>query len=123
MVPRQAWRPRRGKIALLERDWTAFGSLMNENHRIVNDMMTYCGFNDGAGWANNLCIEAALKHGALGAKLTGAGGGGSVFALVRPGEEENLTGAWEQTAREAGLTAAQIYRPHISRQGLKVEVE
>jgi NDP-sugar pyrophosphorylase family protein len=77
-------------------------------------MMTYCGFNDGAGWANNLCIEAALKHGALGAKLTGAGGGGSVFALVRPGEEENLTGAWEQTAREAGLTAAQIYRPHFA---------
>jgi galactokinase/mevalonate kinase-like predicted kinase len=115
-----AWR---GKIALLERDWAAFGALMNENHRIVNDMMTYCGFSDGAGWANNLCIEAALNNGALGAKLTGAGGGGSVFALVRPGEEEKLARVWERTAREAGLADAQIYRPQISRQGLKVEVE
>ena len=96
---------------------------MNQNHRLVNDMMAYCGFGDGAGWANNLCIDVALKNGALGAKLTGAGSGGSVFALVRPGEEEKLMQVWKQTAQEAGLTAAQIYRPHISRQGLRVEVE
>lgn len=115
-----AWR---GKIALLERDWETFGKLMNQNHSLVNDMMTYCGFNDGAGWANNLCIETALKNGALGAKLTGAGGGGSVFALVRPGEEANLMDVWRQTAKDAGLASAQIYRPHISRQGLIVQVE
>ncbi len=30
---------------------------------------------------------------------------------------------WGQTAREAGLSSAQIYRPHISRQGLIVQVE
>jgi galactokinase/mevalonate kinase-like predicted kinase len=115
-----AWR---GKIALLERDWETFGALMNQNHRLVNDMMTYCGFSDGAGWANNLCIETALKHGALGAKLTGAGGGGSVFALTRPGEEKQLMEVWKQTAKEAGLESAHVYRPHISRQGLTVEVE
>jgi galactokinase/mevalonate kinase-like predicted kinase len=115
-----AWR---GKIALLERDWETFGVLMNQNHRLVNDMMAYCGFGDGAGWANNLCIDVALKNGALGAKLTGAGGGGSVFALVRPDEEEKLMQVWKQAAQEAGLAAAQIYRPHISRQGLTVEVE
>ncbi len=115
-----AWR---GKIALLERDWEAFGVLMNQNHRLVNDMMAYCGFGDGAGWANNLCIETALKNGALGAKLTGAGGGGSVFALVRPGQEEQLMEIWKRTAMEAGLTSAQVYRLHISRQGLKVQAE
>lgn len=115
-----AWR---GKIALIERDWATFGVLMNQNHRLVNDMMTYCGFSDGAGWANNLCIETALKNGALGAKLTGAGGGGSVFALTRPGEESHLMQVWTQTAKEAGLESAHIYRPHISRQGLTVEVE
>jgi galactokinase/mevalonate kinase-like predicted kinase len=64
-----AWR---GKIALLEGDLKTFGELMNVNHRLVNDMMTYCGFTDGAGWANNLCIQVALENGALGAKLTGA---------------------------------------------------
>jgi D-glycero-alpha-D-manno-heptose-7-phosphate kinase len=115
-----AWR---GKIALLERDWDTFGMLMNRNHRLVHEMMAYCGFVEGAGRANNLCIDAALKNGALGAKLTGAGGGGSVFALVRPGEEEKLIQVWTRTSEEAGLAAAQIYRPHISRQGLTVEVE
>ena len=115
-----AWR---GKIALLERDWETFGALMNENHRLVNEMMAYCDFTDGAGWANNLLIETALANGALGAKLTGAGGGGSVFALTRPGQEGKLMEVWRQTAAEAGLTSARIYRPHISRQGLVVEVE
>ncbi len=113
-----AWR---GKIALLRRDWEAFGSLMNENHRRVNEMMRYCGFTDGAGWANNLLIETALAHGALGAKLTGAGGGGSVFALARPGEEGRLAAAWQQAAQEAGLHEAQIFYPKISKQGLVVE--
>ena len=115
-----AWQ---GKIALLERDWDAFGELMNRNHNLVNSMMVYCGFNDGAGRANNMCIDAALRNGALGAKLTGAGGGGSVFALVYPGEEQKLMQVWKKTAQEAGLTAAQIYRPHISRKGLTVEKE
>ena len=114
-----AWR---GKIALLAGDWETFGALMNENHRLVNEMMDYCCFEDGAGWANNLLIDAALSNGALGAKLTGAGGGGSVFALVHPGQEGKLMEVWRRTAIEAGLTAAQIYRPNVSRQGLTVEV-
>ena len=57
---------------------------MNENHRWVEEMMKYCGFDDGAGWANNLLIETALQNGALGAKLTGAGGGGLSFCAHKP---------------------------------------
>ena len=113
-----AWR---GKIALLHRDWSRFGALMNENHRWVDQMMNYCGFEEGAGWANNLLIEAALQNGALGAKLTGAGGGGSVFALVNPGEEMKVISAWEQCIANAGLTEAEIYRPQIAQQGLIIE--
>ena len=113
-----AWR---GKIALLHRDWSRFGALMNENHRWVDQMMNYCGFEEGAGWANNLLIEAALQNGALGAKLTGAGGGGSVFALVNPGEEMKVVSAWEQCIANAGLTEAEIYRPQIAQQGLIIE--
>jgi D-glycero-alpha-D-manno-heptose-7-phosphate kinase len=110
-----AWK---GKIALIQKDWATFGSLMNRNHHLVDEMMTYCGFEDGAGWANNLLIDTALKNGALGAKLTGAGGGGSVFALTQPGEENNLAEVWQRAADEAGLTNAQIIRPQISRRGL-----
>ncbi len=115
-----AWR---GKMALLERDWEKFGALMNENHRLVNEMMAYCGFAEGAGRINNLLIETALNKGALGAKLTGAGGGGSVFALTHPSQEGKLMEVWQHTAAEAGLPEARVYRPKISRRGLVVEVE
>jgi galactokinase len=115
---RTAWQ---GKIALLANDLEAFGRLMNENHRVVNEMMAYCCFEDGAGWANNLLIETALANGALGAKLTGAGSGGSVFALTRPGHEGRLMELWRQAASGAGLDRAQIYRPQISPQGLQIE--
>jgi galactokinase/mevalonate kinase-like predicted kinase len=110
-----AWQ---GKRALLEGDLESFGALMNRNHQLVDAMMNYCGFVDGAGWANNRFIDVALETGALGAKLTGAGGGGSVFALVRPGEEGALEEAWQRAAVEAELENAAVYRPRISRQGL-----
>ena len=117
-VYQTAWR---GKIALLEGDLAAFGRLMNDNHTLVNEMMLYCGFTDGAGWANNLFIESAQQNGALGAKLTGAGGGGSVFALTRPGEEDRLCQAWRQAAAAAHLTQAHIFRPRLAKTGLIVE--
>jgi mevalonate kinase len=113
-----AWR---GKAALLQRDWETFGALMNQNHCVVDEMMTYCGFADGAGWANNLLIQTALVNGALGAKLTGAGGGGSVFAITQPGTESKLMEVWEKTITKAGLEKARIYRPRIARQGLMIE--
>jgi galactokinase/mevalonate kinase-like predicted kinase len=113
-----AWK---GKLALLIGDWESFGELMCENHRVVDEMMSYCGISEGAGWANNRFIEAALLSGALGAKLTGAGGGGSVFALTRPGEEDALVEVWRQVAEDEGLVSAQIFRPRISREGLVVE--
>jgi glucuronokinase len=110
-----AWK---GKIAALAGDWETFGVLMNENHRLVDLMMTYCGFSEGAGWANNLLIEAALSYGALGAKLTGAGGGGSVFALVRPGDEARMISVLQDVAHHHGLTDACIFPCEIARQGL-----
>jgi mevalonate kinase len=94
---------------------------MTENHRLVDEMMQYCGFSDGAGWANNLFIETALHHGALGAKLTGAGGGGSVFALTEPGQESRIMQVWEESAAKNNLDKAQIYPLEIVQQGLITE--
>lgn len=118
----QAWETAwRGKIALLQKDWETFGKLMNQNHQAVDDMMVYCGFEQGAGWANNLLIQTALENGAYGAKLTGAGNGGSVFALTHPDQIDCLKTAWAQTAAVAGLHNAKIYQPRIARRGLVIE--
>jgi len=111
-----AWR---GKMALLGGDWAEFGRLMVENHRLVDEMMAYCGLPGGAGVANNALIQAALAAGALGAKLTGAGGGGSVFALARPGHEEELVEALRAAADGAGLKNARVWRAHVDRDGLR----
>jgi galactokinase/mevalonate kinase-like predicted kinase len=112
-----AWR---GKTALLRGDLARVGMLMNENHRLVDEMMSYCGFEDGAGWANNMLNETAMENGALGAKLTGAGGGGSVFALTQPGEEQRLAEAWERATESAGLDGATVAQPRVTRDGLVV---
>lgn len=113
-----AWR---GKIALLEGDLLQFGRLMNKNHACVHQMMIICGFEAGAGEVNNLLIETALQNGALGAKLTGAGGGGSVFALTRPGEENRIVQEWQEAIEINHLEAAQVFIPSISQNGLIVE--
>ncbi len=115
-----AWK---GKIALLEGNLPLFGQLMDENHHLVDKMMRYCDIEEGAGWANNLLIKAAKEHGALGAKLTGAGGGGSVFALVNHGDECKFIDRWQTVARENDLQKAQAFNLSISPQGLIINYE
>ncbi len=66
---------RRGKRALIERDWRTLGALMNENHALVAEL-------GGSGPDNERLIFAARKAGAYGAKLAGAGGGGTIIALT-----------------------------------------
>ncbi|MCE2439809.1 MAG: hypothetical protein J4F39_10350 [Candidatus Latescibacteria bacterium] len=66
---------RMGKRALLEADWRTLGELMLENHEIQRDL-------GGSGPENERLIQAALNAGALGAKLAGAGAGGTIIALA-----------------------------------------
>jgi galactokinase/mevalonate kinase-like predicted kinase len=65
---------REGKKALLHEDWRLLGELMNENHDITRRL-------GGSGPENERLIEAALRAGAFGAKLAGAGQGGTIIAL------------------------------------------
>jgi mevalonate kinase len=66
---------RRGKRALIEGDWIKLGALMDENHRLVAQL-------GGSGLENDRLIAAARSAGAWGAKLAGAGGGGTIIALT-----------------------------------------
>jgi galactokinase/mevalonate kinase-like predicted kinase len=87
-----------GKKALLLADWPTLGRLMNENHAIQR------------------LIAAALGAGALGAKLAGAGDGGTIIALWPWQDSAPL----EDALTEAGASA--LYRPEIAA-GVTVEVD
>jgi galactokinase/mevalonate kinase-like predicted kinase len=89
-----------GKRAFLAQDWARFGALMNENHEIQR------GFG-GSGESNERLIAAALAAGALGAKLAGAGDGGTIVALCNDHDRPTV----EAALCEAG--AAALYRPAI----------
>ncbi|HUI27137.1 MAG TPA: hypothetical protein VL403_13720, partial [Candidatus Kryptonia bacterium] len=107
-----AWR---GKIALLAHDLTEVGRQISENHRLADDMMRRCGYEAGAGAEANRLIDAANSAGALGAKLTGAGGGGAIFALTAPESATVVAGA----LRRAG--AADVFVLAVERDGLREE--
>jgi galactokinase/mevalonate kinase-like predicted kinase len=89
---------REGKTALLRAEWPRLGALMNENHAIQRDF-------GGSGEPNEKLIATALGAGALGAKLAGAGGGGTIVALWPHADTAPL----EHALRGAG--ASEIYRP------------
>jgi len=111
---------REGKKRLLEHDWEALGELMNRNHSQINDIMLKSGFKDGAGWANNELVKGALDCGALGAKLTGAGGGGCVFALTRPEELEEVSNSMANFLKKSNLEKARVIKFQLSRYGYRV---
>jgi mevalonate kinase len=67
-----------GVEALLRADWVALGELMDVNHGLLVALGVSTPALDAA-------AHVARRAGALGAKLTGAGGGGCVVALT-PGE-------------------------------------
>ncbi len=109
-----------GKQALLRGDLAEVGRLLDRNHALVDRMMRTCGFADGAGAANNALIEAARAAGALGAKLTGAGGGGSILALAPQGGESALEEGLRAAVPRLGLPHAQVFHPEPAAEGIRV---
>jgi mevalonate kinase len=70
--------------AVLERgEQERLGTLLSENHRWLQRMTVSDPTLDRL-------VEAAKQAGALGAKLSGAGRGGNMIALVRPAEQETV---------------------------------
>jgi mevalonate kinase len=93
--------------AFKENDLVTLGELMNINQALLYGV----GVSDESlEWL----INASRKAGALGAKLTGAGGGGCMVALAK---SEELQGVLEAIARAGG-------KPFIARktdEGVKIE--
>lgn len=67
----------------------ALGPLMKRNHTLLQKLSVSCAELD-------TLVEAALRAGALGAKLSGGGRGGNMLALVTPETQKRVQAALEQ---------------------------
>jgi mevalonate kinase len=99
----------RARDAIEKGELNLLGNLMNDNHELLKWL------NLSHGTLEQL-ISAARSAGALGAKLTGAGGGGCMIALVEPGVEGRVA---EAIARSGG----EPFIVKTAREGVKVWVE
>lgn len=91
----------KSRFALMKQDWKLLGDYFKENTLIMNEVMKYVGFNHGIGLSNNILIKLIESHpDVFSAKLTGAGGGGSVFALVKPDKIDEVLRDWENNLKE-----------------------
>jgi mevalonate kinase len=80
-----------GTQALLARDFAALGKDMNRSHELLGELGVSTPLLDA------LC-DVARKLGAYGAKLTGAGGGGSVIAIAPKDKEAEILAAWKSAS-------------------------
>ena len=93
-----AWKSR---FAIMCRNWELLGYYFKKNTEIMNKVMKEAGFEYGIGLANNILIKIIEEHpDVYAAKLTGAGGGGSVFALVNPYRIDSVKIYWKEKLNE-----------------------
>ena len=93
--------------ALKEGNVLKLGKLMNENHILLEQI----------GVSNShikKVIDTSLNYGAIGSKLTGAGGGGCILSVIEPKNKENFL----LNMRKCGYECFDIT---IENQGVKVK--
>ena len=93
--------------ALERADIWAIGELMDINHGLLSAIGV-------SNMALEKLVHAAREAGALGAKLTGAGGGGCMIALVEEGQGPDVARAIERAGGRAFLA-------RISEEGVRIE--
>ena len=86
-------------------DARTLGRLMNQNHVVLQAMRVSTPMLDAL-------VEAARTAGALGAKLTGAGGGGSVVALTGEGTQSAVAEALSRSG------ARSVFRTTLAPSGV-----
>src|SRR3989344_531174 len=96
-----------GKDALVKRDWKALGKLMNKNQEYLVELGVSSGMLDKM-------IEAVLQAEAYGAKLSGAGGGDCMIAIVSEVKKEAVK-------RAILSTGGTIVNVETDAEGVKVE--
>src|SRR3990170_1851056 len=89
-----------GRKALNEYDLKKVGELMNQNHRLLQQI-------EVSHEKLDFLVKLAMEQGAYGAKLTGGGGGGCMVALT-PGKD-----AQEQVAKTVEKEGYEVLRTRI----------
>ncbi|MFC5217709.1 galactokinase [Streptomyces coerulescens] len=91
-------------VALLESGETrAIGPVLTEGHASLrDDFRISCPELD-------LVVDTALASGALGARMTGGGFGGSAIVLAEAADVETITKAVEEAFATAGFTAPRVF--------------
>lgn len=94
----------KGRNALKQFNLRIVGELMNENHRLLQEIEVSCNELD-------FLVDLALEKGAFGAKMTGGGGGGCMLALT-PGKDlqENIALTFENEGFEVLRTKIGIQK-------------
>lgn len=98
---------KRARTAILNNDWKTIGKLANINQGLLDSL----GVNTPR---LNEPILAARSSGAFGAKLSGAGGGDCMFAII----DENFRSQIEEAIEETG---AQVLHLGLNTEGVRLE--
>ena len=86
------------KKALLEGNISTVGRLMNQNHKLLQEITV-------SGEINDKLVDIVLKNGAIGAKMTGTGRGGLVIGIAENLEaQEKIAQAVEKIGYSAWKT-------------------
>jgi len=93
--------------AYKNKDFQQLGRLMDENHELLRQIGVSTPQLDRL-------VKAARDAGALGAKLTGAGGGGCMIALSRPAEDKRISKAIDAAGGRSYIVA-------IDRLGVRID--
>lgn len=97
-----------GKMAIVDKDWERLGTLMDYNQNYLEDL----GVSSDK---LNLMITAAKKAGTYGAKLSGAGGGDCMIALVTSENQDTVSQAIERAG-------GQIIYAKVNAEGVRREI-
>lgn len=90
---------RQAEIALANNDLPTLGHLLNLNQLLLEKLGVSVA-------ANERLVEAAIAAGALGAKVSGSGGGGIIIALTEPDKQTQVAAALEAAGGKSIVTTA-----------------
>lgn len=94
--------------ALRARDFTTLGQLFIQSHESLRDDY------EVSSPELDCAVETALAHGALGARMTGGGFGGSAIALIKESDRDSIAHAIAQAHLDAGFPEPVFIVAHAS---------